>query len=201
MNAGPEKTPRPGRPAAATRDQAFEYAIGMYLRGRRIDLSVLASELGVGRTTVHRWFGTREDLIVDILGATSVALLADVESRVGGEGPRGLLDTFDRFNHELLEVPALGDFMANERDPMEYIVRADRGPQPMLVEAIAGMIQREIDQGRYRAAVDAETMAYAIVRLAQSFLYADSATGVRGDLDRLRRIEAVLLGLEPDSLE
>lgn len=198
MSAGPDRIARPGRPAAATREEAFEHAVGMYLRGRRIDLSVLASEVGVGRTTIHRWFGTREDLVVDILGTTAVALLTDVRSRVGGEGPPALLDTFDRFNHELLEVPALAAFVASERDPMEYIARADRGPQPMLVEAIGNMIQAEIDAGRYSAPVDSETMAYAIVRLAQSFLYADSATGVRGDLERLRRIEAVLLGLEPD---
>ena len=196
MSDASEETVRPGRPAAASREQAFDYAVGMYLRGRRIDLSVLASELGVGRTTVHRWFGTREDLIVDILGFTSVALLMEVRGRVQAEGPQGLLETFDRFNHELLEVPALTTFMANERDPMEYIVRADRGPQPMLVEAIGGMIQDEIDAGRFQAPVDSETMAYAIVRLAQSFLYADSATGIRGDLERLRRIEAVLLGLK-----
>lgn len=196
MGAGLDESRRPGRPAAATREQAFDYAVGMYLRGRRIDLSVLASEVGVGRTTIHRWFGTREDLVVDILGTTAVALLTDVRSRVGETGPQGLLDTFDRFNHELLEVAALASFVASERDPMEYIARADRGPQPMLVEAIGGMIQGEIDGGRYSAPVDSETMAYAIVRLAQSFLYADSATGVRGDLDRLRRIEGVLLGLE-----
>ncbi|MDQ2700377.1 MAG: QsdR family transcriptional regulator [Actinomycetota bacterium] len=201
MDEGPHVTPRPGRPAAASREEAFEYAVGMYLRGRRIDLSVLASELKVGRTTVHRWFGTREDLVVDILGWTAVALLADVESRVGGEGPRGLLDTFDRFNQELLEVPALSTFLASERNSMDFLVRADRGPQPMLVDAIGGMIQREIDAGRYQAPVDSETMAYAIVRLAQSFLYADSATGIPVDHVRLRRIEAVLLGLTPDATE
>lgn len=199
MDHGPKDPPRPGRPAAATRDEAFEYAVGMYVRGRRIDLSVLASELGVGRTTIHRWFGTREDLVADVLGFTAVALLAEVRSKVGGEGPRSLLDTFDRFNRELLEVPALSTFLARERNPMDFVVRADRGPQPMLVEAIGGMIQGEIDAGRYRAPVDSETMAYAIVRLAQSFLYADAATGVRADLVRLRRIEAALLGLESDA--
>jgi len=188
---------RPGRPAAATREEAFEYAVGMYLRGRRIDFSALASELGVGRTTVHRWFGTRDDLIADILGTTAVALLNEVADSTPGEGPARLLEIFDRFNRALAEVPALATFLENESDSLTYIVRGDRGPQPMLVHAIAGMIQAEVDAGRYLPAVDAETTAYAIVRLAQSFMYADRATGVRGDLDRLREIEAVLLGLRP----
>lgn len=173
----------------------------MYLRGRRIDFSVLATELGVGRTTVHRWFGTRDDLIADLLGESSVALLAQVRDGVQTTGPEGLLETFDRFNRQLVAVPALAKFMTQERDALDYVMRGDRGPQPMLVRAIAEMIQGEIDAGRYRAPVDSETMAYAIVRLAQSFLYADSSTGIRGDLDRLRLIESVLLGLEPGSIE
>jgi len=188
---------RPGRPAAATREEAFAYAIGMYLRGRRIDFSALAAEVGVGRTTVHRWFGTRDDLIADVLGTTAVDLLNQVAEGVPGEGPARLLEVFDRFNRALAEVPALATFLAGENDSLAYVVRGDRGPQPMLVRAIAGMIQAEVDAGRYLPAVDAETTAYAIVRLAQSFMYADRATGVRGDLDRLREIEAVLLGLRP----
>lgn len=196
MDAASEPQARPGRPAAASRDQAFAYAVGMYLRGRRIDFSALATELGVGRTTVHRWFGTRDDLIADVLGATAVALLEDVAGRIDGQGPEALLATFDRFNRELMEVPALLVFLENEKDAVSYIVRGDRGPQPMLVREIARMIQSEVDRGEYQPPVDADTMAYAIVRLAQSFLYADSATGVRGDMDQLRRIEAVLLGLE-----
>lgn len=193
----PEGPVRPGRPAAASREQAFEYAVGMYLRGRRIDFSALATELQVGRTTVHRWFGTRDDLIVDVLGATAVGLLRQVEAATPGQGPARLLGVFDRFNRELAAAPALTTFLENEKDAMSYILRGDRGPQPMLVAEISGLIQTEVEAGRYRAAVDSETMAYAIVRLAQSFMYADRATGIRGDLDRLREIEAMLLGLRP----
>ena len=170
----------------------------MYLRGRRIDFSALATELGVGRTTVHRWFGTRDDLIADILGATAVGLLDDVASRTEGEGPEALLATFDRFNRELTEVPPLLVFLESEREAVSHITRGDRGPQPMLVEAISGLIQVEVDAGRFEPPVDTDTLAYAIVKLAQSFLYADSASGLRGDMERLRRIEAVLLGVGPE---
>jgi hypothetical protein len=37
-------------------------------------------------------------------------------------------------------------------------------------------------------------VAYAIVRMAESFLYADAASGFRGDFDRLRPVYAALLG-------
>jgi AcrR family transcriptional regulator len=187
---------RRGRPASTTRERAFSHAVGLYLRGRRIDLQLMAIELGVGRTTLHRWFGTRDDLVADVLGTTAVELLMETRGRTDAIGARGLLQTFDAFNHALLAVPALNTFLSHERDPMRFIARADRGPQPMLVTAIAELIRTQVDAHHYAPPADPDTLAYAIVRLAQSFLYADAATGVRGDLVRLRDIEAVLLGVD-----
>jgi hypothetical protein len=41
----------------------------------------------------------------------------------------------------------------------------------------------------------ADTLAYAIVRLTEAFLYQDVAVGLRGDVDRLGDVVAALLGL------
>ena len=35
-------------------------AMHRYLRGERIDVQAIATELGLGRTTIYRWFGSRE---------------------------------------------------------------------------------------------------------------------------------------------
>jgi hypothetical protein len=40
-------------------------------------------------------------------------------------------------------------------------------------------------------------IAYAIVRMGESFLYADASSGFRGDFDRLRDVYAALLGVKP----
>jgi hypothetical protein len=42
--------------------------------------------------------------------------------------------------------------------------------------------------------VAASALAYAIVRLGEAFLYNDTVAGIRGDVDRLREVEAALLG-------
>ena len=42
--------------------------------------------------------------------------------------------------------------------------------------------------------VEPATLSYAIVRLAEAFLYND-ADGIRGDVERLREVEAALLGV------
>ena len=38
-------------------------------------------------------------------------------------------------------------------------------------------------------------VAYAIVRLAEAFLFNDETAAMRGDVDRLRELEAALLGV------
>src|SRR5438552_1083020 len=56
-----------GRPAGATRDAVLSAALYHYLRGQRVDVQALAAELGVGRTTIYRWFGSREQLLGEVV--------------------------------------------------------------------------------------------------------------------------------------
>ena len=67
------------------------------------------------------------------------------------------------------------------------------------VARISALIEAVASAGRYEPPVDVETRAYAIVKLAEAFLFNDAAAGVRGDVDRLRDIEAALLGVRPSS--
>ena len=50
-------------------------AMQRYLRGQRIDVQAIAAELGLGRTTIYRWFGSREGLIGEVLNAAADPLL------------------------------------------------------------------------------------------------------------------------------
>jgi hypothetical protein len=45
--------------------------------------------------------------------------------------------------------------------------------------------------------MEPSVLGYAIVKLAQAFLFNDAVVGIRGDVDRLREVEAALLGVEP----
>jgi hypothetical protein len=70
------------------------------------------------------------------------------------------------------------------------------GPvQPRIVAAIQAVIESEAARGDYEPPVPTETLAYAIVRIAEAFLYNDAVAGIRGDVDRLLQIEALLLQL------
>jgi len=186
----------PGRPAAATREQVLETALYHYLRGRRVDVQAIAAELGLGRTTVYRWFGSREGLLGEVLFAAAEPLLRDARSSARGRGAELLLDTFDRFNRSLADAPALLKFVDAERDTALRIITSGAGTlQPRIVAAIQEIIDDEVRSGRYDPPVETSTLAYAIVRLAESFLFNDAVAGMRGDVDRLREVEAALLAV------
>jgi AcrR family transcriptional regulator len=187
---------RRGRPAAATREEVLEAALGRYLRGRRVDVQAIAGKLGVGRATIYRWFGSREGLIGEVLVAAAEPLLAEAAASARGRGGARLLDTFDRFNRGLAAAPALRAFVEQERDAALRIITSGAGAvQPRIVAMITELIEGEVRAGRYVAPVDPSTLGYAIVRLAEAFLFNDAVAGIRADVDRLREVEAALLGV------
>src|SRR3954453_17014870 len=185
---------RPGRPAAASPEDVLALALHHYLRGRRIDLRAIAGELGIGRTTIHRWFGTREQLVGTVVALAAEDVLAGIEAAAKGRGAERLLEIFDRFNRELADAPALRSFLEQERETALRIITSSEGTvTPRMVDRIAEIIASEVEAGAYEAPVEVETLALAIVRLAEAFLFNDARAGIRGEVDRLRAIEAALL--------
>ena len=195
----PEATsPRRGRTAAASRDDVVAAAMHRYLRGRRVDIRAIALELGVGRATLYRWFGSREGLLGEVLARAADPLLDDARAQARGRGGRALLETFDRFNRSLIAAPALRQYVEQEREGALRVITSGAGVvEPHLVARIAALIEEEVRRAAYEPPVEPATLAYAIVRLAEAFLFSDVVGGIRGDVERLRDVEAALLGVSP----
>ena len=103
---------------------------------------------------------------------------------------------FERFNRDLAATKGLGIWLAQEQERALRILTSSGGNvQPRIVAVVQRMIDEEIQAGRLVPAIAPETLAYAIVRLAESFLYNDARFGIRGDIQRLREVEAALLGV------
>jgi AcrR family transcriptional regulator len=146
--------------------------------------------------TIYRWFGSREGLLGEVLYQSAAPLLEDARAKAKGRGAAALLDTFDRFNRSLADSPALRRFVEAERDTALRIITSGAGTlQPRIVTAIQAVIDDEVRAGAYDPPVDTSTLAYAIVRLAEAFLFNDAVAGMRGDVDRLREVEAALLAV------
>ena len=101
-----------------------------------------------------------------------------------------LLDVFDAINRSLSHSTALRRLLEQEPAGAMRLLTSSSGlVQPRAVACVCQLIETEVAAGRYEPPAEPETLAYAIVRLAEAFLYNDAAIGVRGDYERLREVE------------
>ena len=190
------RAPKRGRPSAASRSDVIRAVSEQYLRGERVDVTVVARRLGVSRATIYRWFGSRERLLGEVIASQLELLIARQRRRERRRGADGLLAVFDRINRSLAQSFALRRLREQERGSAMRILTSSTGiVQPRAVARVEALICTEVTAGRYQAPAESSTLAYAIVRLAEAFLYNDAASGIRGDHERLREVEAALLGI------
>jgi AcrR family transcriptional regulator len=192
----PVLTGRPGRPAASTREAALKLATERFLACERVDVQAIARELGLARATMHRWFQTRELLLGEVLGTLAEERLLATRVRVGGHGARALIETLDSFNREVAATRGMRALLAQEQERALRILTSSAGlVQPRVVACIARIIEAEVQAGTFVATIPPEVLAYAMARLGEAFLYNDALAGIRGDTERLRQVEAALLGV------
>ncbi len=65
--------------------------------------------------------------------------------------------------------------------------------QPLMIERCAALLEGDVEEGHIVALTDVPTLSYAVVRLAESFLYADVLAARTPDLDAARTLIAALV--------
>ncbi|WP_228001097.1 QsdR family transcriptional regulator [Nocardia australiensis] len=186
-----------GRPAAATQDQVLAAATAQFLASMRVDVQAIAAELGLSRATVYRWFGSRDGLLGAVMVSEFQRIVEAARSRSTGVGAHRVLSMLDQVSRWLARSEPYRYFIATEQATAGRIITTSDGPvQPRVVATVAELIDAAIAEG-YEQRVDTPTFAYALVRLIEAFLYQDAVTGIRGDVDRLRDVLMVILGLDP----
>ena len=185
-------------PPANVPAQIFAAAVDAYLAGRRLDMQSLARQLGVGRATLYRRAGNREQLLDHVIwwrGRRMVAFQLVMTAHLRGV-PRiaavvaGGLRAIERDR-------ALRALIESEPDVALRILTGSRSVAGRgMTMALASLIDLERSRGAFDADVDAPTLAYAIIRISEGFLYAD----VIGDRaphvgQAVTVIEALLAGL------
>jgi AcrR family transcriptional regulator len=184
-----------GRPPAASRDQFLDATASRFLAEERIDIQAICAELGLSRATVHRWCGSRDAVIGEVMVRLVTPLFRRIARDGRGRGGKRLVGVFERQLRALADDAAFRRFLEQERETAQRILTASDGiVEPRVVALINEAIEGEVARG-YRPPADPDVIAYAIVRMGESFLYADASSGFRGDFDRLRHVYAALLGV------
>jgi len=180
-------------------DEIFAAAVDTFVAGQRLDMRSLARRLGVARATLYRRVGNREQLLDEVLWWRARHLLVDqVRASVGLAGTGRLIAVIGGVLRAIARDRPLRAFLRS--DP-ETALRLLTGTRSTVHRGMAGALERLIDaergRGCFDASLDTPTLAYAIVRISEGFLYADPIADRAPDIDRATTvIEALLTGLD-----
>ena len=184
-------------PERATPATAFQAASEAFLRGERLDMSALATELGVSRATLYRWTGDREQLLADIIWTQLDAIIADAAARVRGVGQKRLERIAARFLDVLANAPALRAHLVNDGETGLRLMIAPNGLlRPRVVGRVRELVEQEVERG-YRPPAPPAVLADGIVSICERYLHNGGDPSLNPDPATAQRIIALLLREEP----
>jgi AcrR family transcriptional regulator len=177
---------------------AFRVARRWFQAGRRIEMQELAAELGVNRATLFRWVGSRDDLLGEILWSLAEPTLTAALEAAGDSdhsGAQRITGAIGRFAAMLDQADFLRDFLRREPERALRILTTRAGTvQARLVAAIDTLLNEEVSRGNLRSRIPLRDLAYLIVRIVESFLYAEFITGEEPDIAMVELAVGALLG-------
>ena len=165
-----------------------------FLAGERLSVEELAAELGISRATAYRWAGNAEQLAGEVIASLVDATHRRALREAQGRGAARVIDVTTRGMHYIATSAPYRAFL--ERDPQRAlrIVASKEGPvQARTIALNQSLLEEEIGRGALELPVDAHTMAYALVRIVESFLYADMIAGETPDLEKATEILKLML--------
>jgi hypothetical protein len=102
------------------------------------------------------------------------------------------------FLHDVTEQTALRRLLQEEPEASLRILTSKRGVvQQRVIDTVERLLAEEQSHAHWPPTLDRATMAYIIVRIGESFLYADVIADNQPDVDRAVEVIAQLMGTLP----
>ncbi len=184
-------------PPAALRARAVALTAGWVEEGRRLEMQALADELGGARATLFRNAGTREDLLGEALWQVTRRTLLLAQRRWESERPPEALHTPGTGRHInalVSESTALHRLLDDEPALTIRVLTDPRGPvQTGVVAFIEALLWSDVDEFGFQPIIEPGALAYALVRLGESFLYADVLAARPPDVATANRLQQALV--------
>ncbi len=187
---------REAPPAKATPLDLYRLARRDWLAGERIDIGALAARLNIGRATAFRWVGSRELLLSEILWSLCDELMTTTAARHRGRGARRVASICEDAVRALVVFEPLRRFVRSDPEYAVRLLTSKLGPvQGRAIERVRALLQYETERGALEPPLAVDTLAYLIVRLCESFIYAEASSDQQVDVaDAGLAIELLLSG-------
>jgi AcrR family transcriptional regulator len=191
----PQGTGTPG----AIPGPIFAAAVDAFVAGQRLDMRSLARRVGVARATLYRRAGNREQLLDQVLWWRARLLLADqVRASADLAGTDRLTAVIGGVLRAIGADRSVRMFLESEPETALRVMTGSRSAVHQgMAAALENLIDLERGRGTFDAGLDTPTLAFAIVRIADGFLYPDVIADRASAVGRaVTVIEALFRGLD-----
>jgi len=138
----------------------------------------LAAELSISRATLHRWVGSRDQLLGEILWTLGEASIETALHHASGRGAAGMADLVSAFVRTAHDSPPFRDFLRREPErALRLLTTKASVVQSRFIAKLTALLHAEIDAGRLESPLPVPDLAYLLIRIGESFLYTDVITG------------------------
>lgn len=164
------------------------------LSGQKLDMSALAEELGVSRSTLFRWVGGRNDLLVEVFWSMAEPAMRAALEQAPGRGGARVAGVVGRYLRAVLANGAFAAQLAREpQTTLRLLTAADSPVLRRSIAAVTQLLDEEVAAGALDPPLPVPDLAYVIVRIGESLLYTPMITGEPADPDKAEAAVAALL--------
>ncbi len=170
-------------------DDIFFYAVDTLLDKRRLDLTKMAADLGVSRMTIYRKVKDRDDLIgAVLLYLLQFLLQVAIQEGMGKKGVDALSAIIRKLFEQVSQQPALRFLLTNEPECALRLLTTKAGPiNAHMVTFTEALLKSQETQGYLRPTMPMHALAYLLVKIGESFMYADIIADEPLDIDLAHR--------------
>ena len=159
---------------------------------QRVDLVELAQICEVNRATLYRWFGSRDALLAEVLWRLSMRIIHSVIKGIPGTSLSGLMLNIQGYLKIVSTHKGQTHFVKNEPEVAARVLfTGEYSIRNRLINILLVYLPR------YRAFKEGDpqvkTLAVAIVRLGETFLYGDRLGDTEPQLEEYFKIIALLM--------
>jgi hypothetical protein len=120
--------------------------------------------------------------------------LNQARAEARGRGAKWVLDIYRRFGDLIVETPSVRHFVSTEREAALRVMTSAPSPlQRRVIDTFVDVLREAEATKGLKLRIDAETLAYVLVRVAESFLWTDLITGEPPNLTKALEVAEVLL--------
>ncbi|MGO3327267.1 QsdR family transcriptional regulator [Gordonia sp. (in: high G+C Gram-positive bacteria)] len=182
-------------------DEVLALARDRFVSGERVEMNELAALVGVNRSTVYRRFHGRDGLLGEVIWSLTEMTMDAAARRASGEGGARVASMMREFAVRANGAQYFRDFFAREPERAWRLMTTKAGGvHPRIVDRVADFIDGEVLAGRLVPPLPVPDLALILVRITETFVYANVISGEEPDSEKVAQACRAMLSVREDAV-